>query len=488
MEKNFQKNLTFQITEYAYCIFQNLRSLYSLEQDMFRDSLLPFNNTRTLTKSFEKTSAKGGKPLIKTHNKRFLIKEVKKEEKDFFMQILPKYHLHLRKNAKTLLAKIVGIYSIKIGNKDKVYQILMESLDPVDESFIKFKYDLKFSSVNRREFKRKQEVKVVQEELLKQTDKLIGELFPATKPSINSLKRLDDPKNLVPSASSDSKSKEGKRSGGKRRSKGGGTSSDTTNDQKTQSKSKEKSKSSSNEQGDSDEDEDEDDMDDRDNYADDEFQDIENDEKFKLMDYDEQLIYREQQNLYKQQRQWTKDQKINVKDNPQLKAQLMAKLGLLKDSDFKQMHDRKLPVCAENGDSVSEFVQTIEKDVRFLESLRIMDYSLFLIILQVPKSENENGSVSYHIHCKEMDMEGKNKQANNNHQNSELSDSVLNQKQKEEDLFCTLDGLISQNHFVMSSPTHNFVYLMGLIDYLGKWNIQKRSEMYGKTFLAHFIR
>jgi hypothetical protein len=64
------------------------------------------------------------------------------------------------------MAKIVGIYSIRIGNKDKVYQILMESLDPIDEKFIKFKYDLKFSSVNRREFKRKEEVKVVQAELL----------------------------------------------------------------------------------------------------------------------------------------------------------------------------------------------------------------------------------------------------------------------------------------------------------------------------------
>lgn len=88
--------------------------------------------------------------------------------------------------------------------------------------------------------------------------------------------------------------------------------------------------------------------------ADDE--DLEEDEKFKLMDYDEQLIYREQKNLYKQQRQWSMDQKINIKDNPQLKAQLMQKLGLLKDSDFKQMHDRKLPVAAENQDLVNEFI------------------------------------------------------------------------------------------------------------------------------------
>jgi hypothetical protein len=63
-----------------------------MKQEMFRESLIPFKNTKTLLKSFEKTSAKGGKPLIKTHDKKFLIKEVKKEEKDFFMSILPKYH------------------------------------------------------------------------------------------------------------------------------------------------------------------------------------------------------------------------------------------------------------------------------------------------------------------------------------------------------------------------------------------------------------
>ena len=92
-----------------------------MKQEMIRNSLLPFNNTRSLTKSFEKTSARGGKPLIKTHDKRFLIKEIKKEEKDFFMNILPKYHLHLKRNRRSLMARIVGIYSIKIADKDKVY-------------------------------------------------------------------------------------------------------------------------------------------------------------------------------------------------------------------------------------------------------------------------------------------------------------------------------------------------------------------------------
>jgi len=66
----------------------------------------------------------------------------------------------------------------------------------------------------------------------------------------------------------------------------------------------------------------------------------------------------------------------------------MSKLGLLKDSDFKCMHDRKLPVSIDSSDTVQECLQTIEKDVRFLESLKIMDYSLFLIILKVPDNSD----------------------------------------------------------------------------------------------------
>lgn len=81
-----------------------------------------------------------------------------------------------------------------------------------------------------------------------------------------------------------------------------------------------------------------------------------------------------------------KNQKINFKENPQMRANLMSKLGLLKDSDFKCMHDRKLPVQAEDMGEVQRFIDTIVADVKFLEGLRIMDYSLFLIVLEMPQS------------------------------------------------------------------------------------------------------
>jgi len=41
---------------------------------------------------------------------------------------------------------------------------------------------------------------------------------------------------------------------------------------------------------------------------------------------------------------------------------------------------------------------------------------------------------------------------------------------------------------VLFSPSKRFCYIMGLIDYLGKWNMNKRLEMLGKSLRAHFIR
>eukprot|EP00347_Sterkiella_histriomuscorum_P011805 403371031 len=492
LEKNFQKNLAFKITEYSTLIFQNLRLRQKMSQDMFRESLLPYNNTKTLTKSFEKTSAKGGKPLIKTHDKRFLIKEVKKEERDFLMSILPKYHSHLKKHPNSLLAKIVGIYAIRIGDKDKVYHVLMESLDPIDESFIRFKYDLKFSTVNRREYKSRQEVKVVRDELLENNPNL-EELFPKKK-DLTSLHEIDKNnlgvKKLASSNGSDSRSRDTKsksKIGVNKKTKsiesGGNNDRDKT---KSQTKTNTNTNSGSGDQDDSEDDESEDNQ----ILADDEEidDDIENDEKFKQMDYEEQLVYREQKYLYKQQRMWNQDQMINLKENPILKAQLMGKLGLLKDSDFKCMHDRKLPVTFDDLETVEEFIRIIESDVRFLEGLRIMDYSLFLIVLEVPryddhlKAQGSNGSAD----GGEEEKVYENAFTGDKHSIINFIDPEL--RKKDEDLYNRLDELIKFGRFVMFSPSKRFVYLMGLIDYLGKWNMNKRLEMYGKSILAHFIR
>ena len=246
------------------------------------DSLLPFNNTRTLTKSFEKTSARGGKPLIKTHDKRFLIKEIKKEEKDFFLTILSKYHRHLKRHPDSLMAKILGVFSIQIDQKDKVYHVLMESLDPIDELFIKFKYDLKFSTVNRREYKSRHEVNIVRQELF-DGNPLLDELFPRVNDLAAQLKRLPDADKggVMLGSNNGGKANSNNGSGGTKsreakRSKGAGSGNTKTKTKSTDSNTEKKAKSNSDS-----EDEDSDEG----NGEEEEDDDLENDEKFKQMDY-----------------------------------------------------------------------------------------------------------------------------------------------------------------------------------------------------------
>jgi hypothetical protein len=184
----------------------------------------------------------------------------------------------------------------------------------------------------------------------------------------------------------------------------------------------------------------------------------------------------------------------------------MQKLGLLKDSDFKCMHDRKLPVSGDDIEEVTRFSNTIVADVKFLESLRIMDYSLFLIVLEVPPgmilpkvmvgqngSKIENPSTvsveEIKMQCNEIDFnQGRGNQTESCAKYTIVSVEDPERKQKEEEFMARLEELHRMGRIVLYSPTKRFCYIMGLIDYLGKWNMNKRLEMLGKSLRAHFIR
>lgn len=189
----------------------------------------------------------------------------------------------------------------------------------------------------------------------------------------------------------------------------------------------------------------------------------------------------------------------------------MSKLGLLKDSDFKLIHDRKLPVSADDYYEGLRFEEMVTADVKFLENLRIMDYSLFLIILEMPPSAipptNNNTAIDRNDHpnmtsaeeikiqCNELDLNQlkEQQQEHQNNQDSLAKYTVLTvddpeRRAKEEEFMQRLDELRAQGRIVMFSPSRRFVYIMGLIDYLGKWNMNRRLEMLTKQLRAHFIR
>lgn len=99
------------------------------------------------------------------------------------------------------------------------------------------------------------------------------------------------------------------------------------------------------------------------------------------------------------------------------------------------------------------------------------------------------------IQCAEFDMNQKEHTQGShiNHTDSLNKYTVITiddpeRRQKEDDFLHRLNELHRMGRVVMYSPSKRFCYIMGLIDYLGKWNMNKRLEMLGKSLRAHFIR
>ena len=86
--------------------------------------------------------------MFSTFDKRFLIKTMNKSEQKVLKKALPSYLNHFKKNPKSLIAKIYGIYTVKMEDIREVHILLMGNL------FLNVKqklseFDLKGSIINR---------------------------------------------------------------------------------------------------------------------------------------------------------------------------------------------------------------------------------------------------------------------------------------------------------------------------------------------------
>ncbi len=118
--------------------------------------------------------------------------------------------------------------------------------------------------------------------------------------------------------------------------------------------------------------------------------------------------------------------------------------------DFKNIHGW-LPVCADDAGKKEDIVRQIKRDAEFLRRNGIMDYSLLLIIIKMP-SATEQGLTQ--------------------------AKALKNYKYIEQ-----LDTLLSNYYAVLRSPSKSFIYILGIIDYLQQWDIQKQGEKGIKEYL-----
>lgn len=73
------------------------------------------------------------------------------EELKLFLKILPSYLKHLKSNSKSVIAKILGVFTVKSQNTNQVHVMLMENSCRLNKDLCitRGKFDLKGSWVDR---------------------------------------------------------------------------------------------------------------------------------------------------------------------------------------------------------------------------------------------------------------------------------------------------------------------------------------------------
>jgi len=106
------KSLKVTVRKYSPLIFHHILKSDGISINEFIVSLDPITNFKMISDSF----AIGGgsaNPILFTHDKKYLIKTISKDEKDTFIKMLPEYHRKMVKG-KSLLCRIYGVFKVKI--------------------------------------------------------------------------------------------------------------------------------------------------------------------------------------------------------------------------------------------------------------------------------------------------------------------------------------------------------------------------------------
>jgi len=95
-------------------------------------------------------SGASGSFFFFSHDKRFIVKTMTKTEMQFIQTFLHPLYKHFSANPSSLLARIYGVYTVKMRDYNEVYLILMGNCLKFENKYdITRIYDLKGSKTNR---------------------------------------------------------------------------------------------------------------------------------------------------------------------------------------------------------------------------------------------------------------------------------------------------------------------------------------------------
>ena len=105
-------NGDFRWKDYAPAAFRKLRALFVVDPGEYMLSICGEQALRELS-----SPGKSGALFYISHDDRFLIKTMRRNEMQTFLRMLPAYYEHVATNPHTLLTKFYGLYRIQMRGK-----------------------------------------------------------------------------------------------------------------------------------------------------------------------------------------------------------------------------------------------------------------------------------------------------------------------------------------------------------------------------------
>ncbi len=119
--------LRVKLRKYAGLVFHHLKKMDSVTYAEILESLNPVKNSKIIKDNFA-SGGRSANPILFTHDKKFLLKTIAKDEKEVFLKMLPEYHRRMR-DGKSFLCRIYGVYRIKVAGKQDSHVILMRNMN-----------------------------------------------------------------------------------------------------------------------------------------------------------------------------------------------------------------------------------------------------------------------------------------------------------------------------------------------------------------------
>lgn len=92
---------------------------------------------------------KSGAFMFFSHDERFLLKSMTTEDFNAWMKLFKSYFDHINTFPDSLIARVYGVYSVKLDDMEPVFVLMMGNTKPCNSKYIKKLYDLKGSLVDR---------------------------------------------------------------------------------------------------------------------------------------------------------------------------------------------------------------------------------------------------------------------------------------------------------------------------------------------------